>query len=194
LYPPSARDPWDVRYRGTPGAHAAAARVLLENRHLLPHRGCALDLACGLGANALLLARHGLDTHAWDSSPAAMERLDALAREQGLCIAAQVRDVVTHPPEPDSFDVIVVAHFLERALAPHIARALRPNGLLFYQTFTRCRVRDSGPRSAAYRLEDGELLRLFAGLCLRVYREEGRAGDVRQGFRDEAQLVAEKRL
>ncbi|HEB99563.1 MAG TPA: SAM-dependent methyltransferase, partial [Thiotrichales bacterium] len=64
---------WDARYRES--ATAVATEVLVENRHLLPAVGEALDLACGLGGNALLLARHGLRTTAWDLSPVAIERL-----------------------------------------------------------------------------------------------------------------------
>jgi len=40
-----------------------------------------LDLACGLGANALRLAELGLKTEAWDLSPVAVERLNAEAAD-----------------------------------------------------------------------------------------------------------------
>jgi len=60
-------DKWNARYRMADTTVADPAVVLSENLHLLPARGCALDLACGAGANALLLARHGLETHAWDN-------------------------------------------------------------------------------------------------------------------------------
>ncbi len=65
---------WDTRYRE---AHRVpeTALVLSEFQHLLPTSGRALDLACGLGGNALLLAAHGLETHAWDISPVGVERL-----------------------------------------------------------------------------------------------------------------------
>lgn len=153
---------WDARYRDAAGP-GAPARVLTDFAHLLPPRGRALDLACGLGANALFLAGQGLETHAWDASPIAVGRLKDAAAARGLRVEAAVRDVVAHPPEPDAFDVIVVAHFLERALAPALAAALRPGGLLFYQTFTRARVDDFGPKHDAYRLAENELLWLFAG-------------------------------
>jgi SAM-dependent methyltransferase len=182
---------WNDRYRDAAGV-PAAARVLLENRHLLPVRGRALDLACGLGGNAQLLAAHGFDTEGWDYAPLAIERFDALAKATGLGPRGVVRDVIAHPPEPDSFDVIVVSHFLERALAPALASALRPEGLLFYQTFTRVRVDGTGPDNPAFRLAENELLTLFRGLRVLVYREEGRTGDTGQGFRNEAMLVAQK--
>lgn len=189
----SEREKWDRRYRESDGREAQAARVLSENLHLLPATGRALDLACGLAANALLLAEHGLETHAWDFSPAAVEQVRARARERGLRIVAEVRDVVRRPPEPASFDVIVVSRFLERALVPFLEASLKPKGLLFYQTFTKARVDDTGPANELYRLAENELPRMFSSLRILVYREEGLVGDIRSGFRNEALLVACKK-
>lgn len=181
---------WDLRYADA--AEMPPARVLLENVYLLPERGVALDLACGLGANALLLASRGLEVCAWDSSAVAIDKLRALAQARGLTLQAEVRDVVARPPEPERFDVIIVSHFLDRSLAPHLMAALRADGLLFYQTFTRSRVHECGPRNLDYLLMDGELLTMFSPLQLMVYREEGLGGDVDQGFRGQALLVARK--
>ena len=190
--PDALRDKWDARYRqgeGTP----EPARILAENLHLLPAQGRALDLACGRGSNALLLGERGLEVTAWDLSPVAIERLAQAAAAGGIRVHAVVRDVLTHPPEPDSFDLILVSHFLDRGLAPAIAAALRPAGLLFYQTFTRESVSDCGPSNPAYRLDPNELLHLFPDLVVRYYREEGRVGDLRLGSRDTAQLIAQRR-
>ncbi|MBA1148535.1 methyltransferase domain-containing protein [Ectothiorhodospiraceae bacterium WFHF3C12] len=183
---------WEAHYRGAAEDEPQPAQVLAWNAHLLPAAGRSLDLACGRGGNALLLARHGLETLAWDSAAAAIDALRALAAAEGLAIQAEVRDVVRHPPAPDGFDVIVVSRFLERELAPALIAALRPGGLLFYQTFTRQRVSDRGPRTEGFRLDDNELLTLFSPLRVRYYREEGGLGNTRQGFRDEALLVAER--
>jgi len=181
---------WEERYRSRSVADAEAAAVLQDNVHLLPTRGRALDVACGLGGNALLLARQGLDTYAWDAAATAIEQLAERARAEVLPLTAEVRDVVAAPPEPESFDVVTVSRFLERALAPALAAALRPGGVLFYQAFTRTRVGDRGPRSERFRLGDNELLSLFADLRILFYREEGRVGYLDRGLRDEAQLVA----
>jgi tellurite methyltransferase len=55
----------------------------------------------------------------------------------------------------------------------------------------REKVSDMGPSSPHFRLGRNELLALFDGLIVRVYREEGTLGDVRVGLRDEAMLVAQ---
>jgi 2-polyprenyl-3-methyl-5-hydroxy-6-metoxy-1,4-benzoquinol methylase len=187
----ATRDKWDARYRDA-AAPGSPARVLADNLHLLPTAGTALDLACGLGANALLLAERGLTVSAWDISPVAITRLQALADERGVEVQAEARDVLRQPPAPGSFDVIVVSHFLERALAPALMAALRPGGLLFYQTFTREGAGSRGPSNPAFRLGPNELLQLFTGLRLVLYREEGDIGDPAAGARGEALLIGQR--
>ena len=183
---------WDQRHAAADEI-GAPAEVVLQNAHLLPARGVALDLACGRGANALWLAEHtGLEVHAWDFSAAGIARLDAAAGARGLQVAAEVRDVILLPPDPDSFDVVVVTHFLERSIVPALIAALRPGGLVLYQTFAREAVSDRGPSTPEWRLARNELLALFAGLIVRAYREEGRLGDTSRGLRDLAYLVAER--
>ncbi len=168
------------------------SRVLEENAHLLPKSGRALDLACGLGGNALLLAKRGLNTSAWDISGVVIAKLQVYAEELDLRLTAQVRDVESWPPAGNSFDVIVVSRFLERSLVPCLIQALRPNGLIFYQTFTQDAVHNTGPLSPLYRLKPNELLVMFKPLRILVYHEEGTVGDIRQGFRDEAMLIGLK--
>lgn len=184
------RRKWDGRYAGAAGGVAAPLEVLAENAHLLPDSGEALDLACGLGGSALFLARRGLRTRAWDISAVAIEALRRMAGD--LPLSAEVRDLSAQPPPAGAFDVICVGHFLDRDLCPLIAAALRPGGLLFYQTYSLERVDDSGPGSDRFRLARNELLRLFPDLIVRFYRDEGAVGDARGGFRNRAQLVAQR--
>jgi 2-polyprenyl-3-methyl-5-hydroxy-6-metoxy-1,4-benzoquinol methylase len=182
---------WNNRYQTTSDMQEPC-QALAAYTHLLPSTGTALDLACGLGANALLLARHGLKTDAWDYAKTALERLQFQAQFQQVQIHTQVRDVIISPPTPATYDVIVVCHFLARDLAPALIQALKPNGLLFYQTFTRIHVHDYGPKNKKLRLKNNELLYLFSDLQVVIYREEGCIGDITQGFRNEALLIAKK--
>ncbi len=183
---------WNERYRCADIEDGQPARVLLENRHLLPSKGQALDMACGLGANALLLSRHGLQTLAWDISDVVVDKLQAYADDKKLPLRAEYRDIERNPPPGDAFDVIVVTRYLERRLVPMLIASLRKGGMLFYQTFIRESVENTGPGNPVYRLETNELLQLFSGLRLVVYREEGAIGNRKQGFRNEAFLVAMK--
>ncbi len=185
------RRKWDERHadRERP---VEPALVLTQYLHLLPRTGAALDAACGVGGNALKLAELGLRVSAWDLSPVAIERVATQAAERGLVIDARVRDIQAEPPPAESFDVLCVTHFLDRGLAPTLAAALRPGGLLLYQTFSREVVSDRGPSNPQFRLAPNELLRLFPGLTVRAYRDEGRAGDTGRGIRDIAMLVAQR--
>ncbi|WP_455221994.1 class I SAM-dependent methyltransferase [Kaarinaea lacus] len=184
---------WDERYREQGSIlPSTPAEVLIENAHLLPDKGAALDLACGLGANAIFMAQHGLQAVAWDYSAIAIERLNQYARQHNIELQAEVRDVVLEPPTDHSFDVIVVSRFLERSIIPQLCNALKPQGLIFYQTFISEKDPSVGPGNPAYLLEPNELLQLFAGLRIRVYREEGLLGDMERGFRNEAMLVAQR--
>lgn len=186
------RDKWDRIYREAGDAIPEPVPVLADNAHLLPVAGIALDLACGLGGNALFLARQGLDTHAWDISPQAIRRLNAYGQRLGVALRTEIRDVVEYPPAEESCDVIVVSHFLERSLVPAISAALKPGGLLFYQTYTREKAAEVGPTNPAFLLDTNELLRLFSSLRLVFYREEGQIGDPARGSRNQAFFVGQK--
>lgn len=183
---------WNQRH-GDPSHQPQAAEVLRRNRHLLPARGRALDLACGLGGNALLMAETELEVAAWDLSPVAIERLKGFADAHELLnLKPETRDLSVQPLPLDTFDVIVVSYFLDRELIPPMIDSLKQGGLIFYQTFTRIAATEIGPSNPGYRLADNELLELFSLLKVRFYREENLLGDLSQGTRDVAMLVGEK--
>ncbi len=187
---------WDERYK-TMHVPNQVIDVLELNQHLLDGQGKSLDLACGLGGNALRLAELGYESHAWDISEQAIEKVREFAQERQLKIHAQQCDVSKTFPEAESFDLILVSRFLVRDLIPTLIRALKPGGLIFYQTFTRELLSElddpeSGPKIPQYRLQVNELQQLFCSLTLRYYREEGLSGDTSKGIRNEAMLVAQK--
>lgn len=184
---------WNRRYREMADTPPQPCEVLRAYGHLLPSRGKALDLAAGRGGSALFLARHGLDTEAWDSSPIALEQLAASAKASGVSVHTATRDIISAPPPAGCFDVIVVCRFLHRPLCPLITEALRPGGLLFYQTFLRNRLNpEIGPNNPDYLLQRNELLSLFPHLKVIAYREEGTLAARTGVFGNEAFLVAQK--
>ena len=155
---------WNVRYQYSKEQSKPTpepATLLAEYVDFLPASGDALDLAAGRGGNARLLAANQLNTHAWDISSVAMQEL----KSDVPSIHAVARDVTENPPEPNSFDVIVVSRFLDRSLCSAIQDALRVDGVLFYQTFT------SGLSNPEFMLKPNELLELFSELQVLVYLE-----------------------
>jgi len=189
-----SRDKWNNIYQDVSITATSPTAVLKDNKYLLPKVGKALDIACGAGANAIFLARNGLEVEAIDVSDKVIDKLNEYANVQDLSINARVMDVMQSFPSDALFDVVVVAHFLERELAEPIINCLKPGGLLFYQTFSQ-EVTEfyTGPRNPAFRLACNELLSLFSPLKIVVFREEGLIGDLSKGFRNEAQLIAIKR-
>lgn len=183
---------WNQRHHQAE-SEGKVAQVLLRNMHLLPVTGVALDLACGRGASALLLAEKGLETHAWDFSSVAIEKLQTRAEERDLSVHCQVRDVVKHPPERAGFDVILVSFFLDRSLFSRLIEALKPGGKLYYQTFVQEVYLDRGPTSADWRLRKNELLQVFKELDIHYYREDGSVSSAQTELSDLAMLVASKR-
>ena len=178
------RQQWNERYRENLTVNSPTpAAVLIQNAHLLPKDGVAMDLACGLGGNAIYMVQRGLQVAAWDYSTIAVEQLNQYAKQHNLNLQAEVRDVVVDPPAGQSFDVIVVSRFLERAIVPRLIAALKPDGRIFYQTFIAEKTAEVGPNNPLYLLQPNELLNLFSTLRILVYREEGLVGDTGQGFR-----------
>ena len=158
---------------------AAPSGWLVMNRALLPPSGRALDVACGRGRNALWLAAHGFETTAIDRDPAAIDALAARARTEQLLLTALAMDLeaagVTVGLEV--YDVVVVVHYLHRPLFPTLLAALRPGGVLVYETFTVAQAARGRPTNPAFLLEPGELPRLVAPLEILAAREgdyEGR--------------------
>jgi len=183
---------WDKIYRNQPDRQPTANEVLADYQHLLPQQGRALDLACGLGGDALLLAARGLDVTAWDCSNVALERLQQAAERQQSAITVEPRDIDHCDFPTECFDVITVGHFLSRPLSGKIVTALKPGGLLFIQTWCREKAAGIGPANPDFLLAPNELLTLFSALKVVLYREEAKIGDLSQGWRNQAMLIGQR--
>jgi len=199
---PANETAWDTRHReAAQNLPAEPASIVLEWLPLLP-RGPALDLACGTGRHALLLAGRGQFVNAVDWSGTALDILENRARKAKLQVSrtgdASTEGSQTHGIRliqanlediqlPEAlFSLILCLQYLQRSLFPQVARALRPGGVLVFETFTLAQLNYSdGPRNPAYLLESGELRTAFPGLHTLFYRELN-AG---QGI---ASLVAQK--
>ena len=149
------------------------AKWLTSNRPLLPPSGDALDLACGSGRHAIWLAEQGFLTLAVDRDIVAIDTLTHESRRRGLSIQARAVDLENGGPflKADSFDLIVVVHYLHRPLMPALVSAVRPGGVLVYETFTRAQTARGKPTNPAFLLEPGELPMLVRPLQIAASRE-----------------------
>jgi rhodanese-related sulfurtransferase len=148
-------------------AVAGPSSWLLECAELLPPgRGRALDVACGRGRHALLLAAAGFEVHAVDRDEAALSALDAAARRLGLPVTVEALDLEAGGASlgAGAYALVTVFHYLHRPLLPAIAAAMAEGALLLYETFTVDQAAVGHPKNPAFLLGHGELARLVSPL------------------------------
>jgi SAM-dependent methyltransferase len=137
--------------------------------------GETLDLACGGGRHARLLAALGHLVVALDRDPQALARVGQGAAGQGIITTREVDLEAPNAPwpfAPGRFAGIVVTNYLHRPLLPELARALAPGGVLVYETFAQGNERFGKPSNPAFLLAAGELLELARAAGLRVIAYE----------------------
>ena len=156
-----------------PGPMAGPSMWLVGNVDLLPGSGRVLDVACGNGRHALLLAAAGFAVTAVDRDVAALERLRRQAERLELDVRVEAIDLEAPVVElgPATFDAIVVTRYLHRPLFPRLVEAVAPGGVLVYETFLVSQAERGHPRNPAFLLEPGELPRLVHPLEVLHSRE-----------------------
>jgi len=124
---------WDEKYSTTP--------KLLEKREcskklqniLSQVKGKkALDIACGAGKNSLYLAQNSFEVDALDISSVALKTLDKYGYTN---IKTKLTDLEGFEPVENSYDLIVMTNYLDRALIPKLLNALDSKGILFIETY-----------------------------------------------------------
>lgn len=127
-------------------------------------RGRVLDLACGGGRHARLLASLGHEVLAVDRDPQALsatggERISTLAFD--LEQAGADADPAFPLPEA-RYTGIVVTNYLHRPLLPWLISALADGGVLVYETFAQGNGQFGKPSNPDFLLLPGELLQAVA--------------------------------
>lgn len=170
------------------------SRFLIEKRDLWFEdiKGDVLDLACGGGRNALYMAKQGFSVHACDRSLKSLHTLRERAGHGGFNIETfQVDLEETDKPLKGrgEFGAILVFRYLHRPLFPGLIEALKPGGLLIYETFTTAQPQFGRPKNPLFLLKPGELATLCQDLEL-IFSWEGVED---QPQRAVAQIIARKR-
>ena len=135
--------------------HGAPAAWVTRFAHLVAPGAHVLDLAAGRGRHARYLAARGATVLAVDRDADALAEVSALPG-----ITTQVADLEgsAWPLGEARFDAIVVVHYLHRPLLAHVRAALKPGGVLLYETFARGNEAYGRPRNPEFLLAPGELL------------------------------------
>lgn len=164
---------WDKKYETEAYIFGKEpVEFLRENIDILP-TGKALDIAMGEGRNAVFLVKNGFDVDGCDISEIAVKKAQELAKENNVKIHAFVADLETYKLPQDTYDVIVCFYYLQRSLIPQIKQALKPGGMIIYETYTieNWERGLEGPKNKDYLLKPNELLNFFRDFKIIYYRE-----------------------
>lgn len=193
---------WDERYRR--GEHAGlepsgllvrAVEMLAsaESQGRMPGR--ALDLACGAGRHAILLAERGFEVTAVDASRVAIELVRERARERGLTIDARVADLEggEFTFEREAYDLVCDFHYLQRGIFSDVRASVLRGGLFVASIHMVDEDAEVGPMNPAFLLREGELREQFDAWEILHYREtRPHAKENGRHSRREAQLIARR--
>lgn len=134
--------------------------------HLLRPGSRVLDVACGAGRHMRWLAEHGHSPQGVDRNPEAL----ALAQAFGAVTCADIENG-PWPFPGQTFDAVVVTHYLWRPLLPTIVNNVGAGGVLIYETFAAGQETVGKPSRPEFLLQPGELLQATAGLAIVAYED-----------------------
>lgn len=146
---------------------AAAAQLLIDNLALLegqPAGSDFLDLACGSGRNGLFLARRKFSVTFADNNKAALEAVAQTLTQDGLPGECWPVDLERDPDsvlDDRTFAGILVFNYLHRPLMAQLKKAVRPGGVIVYETFTTAQREFGRPSNPDFLLHPGELMDMF---------------------------------
>lgn len=153
-------------------------------------KGPVLDLACGRGQNGFFLAGLGLPVVLADRNPDALGKAKETAEGKGLQVTYWEVDLETaqNPLNENKYRAIVVFRYLHRPLIPFIKKAIKPGGILIYETYTSQQILYGRPYNPDHLLEPKELFDWFKDWKVIHYFE----GTLENPRRSIAQLVCRK--
>ena len=138
---------------------------------LIPAGGVVLDLACGSGRHARLLASLGYRVEAVDRDESALRSLREVA---GVAVRSVDLEGDSWPFGAKRFDGVVVTNYLHRSRFDSLIELLKPSGVLIYETFMVGNEAFGKPSNADFLLRPGELLERVVGRLFVVAFEQGR--------------------
>ena len=140
-----------------------------------------LDLACGSGRHACLLAGLGYAVSAVDRNFEAISKISAVP---GIVATQLDLEGDNWPLVGRTFDGIVVTNYLWRPRLADVLAMLAPGGVLIYETFMLGNEAYGKPSSPAFLLQPGELRAVVEAAGLReIAFEEGYTTSLKPAMR-----------
>ena len=168
------RQRWEARY-STQVAEAERRAREAPSEFLVAHadaiHGRVLDVAAGAGRNSLFLARRGNRVEALDIAYSSLHALHHIAAAEGLPVLVVQVDLDTYPLPLARYDAALNIRYLQRSLFAPLKRAVKPGGLIVFETFLIDQQAVGHPRNPAFLLQHGELRAAFADCDILAYEE-----------------------
>ena len=163
------RQRWEDRYATGNAGRDAPSDFLVAHAALL--HGRVLDLAAGAGRNALFLARRGLRVDAVDRALTGLQRAQSAARAEGLDLRVVQADLESFPLPRSCYDAVITIRYLQRSLFEPMQQAVKPGGIILFETFLIDQQTIGHPRNPAFLLQHGELRAAFSSCDILTYEE-----------------------
>jgi len=184
------KESWDERYRSGKYSSAEPHKLLIALTEKIK-AGNALDIACGAGRNAILLAEKGFDVTAVDNSKNGIEIAAQRAQEKGLKIDFRLADLEKDEFEiaENAYDLICDFYYLQRNLFPRLKKALKPEGIFI----AAIHIYGKEEKPHRFSLKTGELKEFFKDFEILHYHETAKTDkDTAEHHRRTAEIIAKK--
>ncbi len=173
---------WDAAYRdGTPPwetGRPSGELVRLVDEGVIK-RATTLELGCGTGANAVMLALRGFEVTAVDFSPTAIERARTRAENAGALLRIVLADVFEFAATAGTFEFVFDAGFYHAVRRTQLDRLLdllwrvtRPGSLYLTLAGATGEMASGGPPQVSKEEIHRELGRVFEFVDVRPFRFE----------------------
>lgn len=177
---------WNKKY--SENQYDSHVSETVKNFYSYAQKGKALDIASGMGKNALFLEEKGFIVDAVDISDYALEEL----RQENSSINTIETDLDSYIIKPEHYDLILNIRFLQRRLFPYMREGLKKGGLLIFESYLETEdMYLKRPFNRDYLLRKNELLHSFLSLRI-IYYQEKRVGASSEEILYKASLVGLK--
>lgn len=140
--------------------HSSLLEKYLTELERCAHLGNILDLACGEGRNGLFLAKKGLNVTFADRADTSLKHISnelGSIKSESHTWPIDLEVPNTNPFEGKTFSAALVFRYLHRPLIPQLISAIKPGGIIIYETFTLENKQFGRPNNPDFLLKAGEL-------------------------------------
>lgn len=178
------KERWNKRYQEKP--FRDYVEPVVQKYAKMANVGNALDIACGQGRNTHFLEELGFHVDAVDFSDYALSKV-----KESEQINKIDTDLDQYILQKNKYDLVVNINYLNRKFFHQIKEALKPDGLVIFETFIIAHGDFDNPQNPEYLLRKNELLHAFLSLDI-IYYEEKEDVNLRGEKTRVASLVAKK--